>query len=179
MERKTAMKLAICPGSFDPVTIGHLDIIGRARKIFDHVIVAVMVNPEKHTMFTTEERIALIQKCTKDMEDVEVVSFDGLLADYAKMRGATAIVKGLRAMSDFEYEFQQALTNRKLNPELETVFMITRAENMFLSSSIVKQIASFGGDVSNFVPACILDDIKERIYAAKKLSALVGDPFSQ
>ena len=162
------MKLAICPGSFDPVTIGHLDIIGRARKIFDHVIVAVMVNPEKHTMFTTEERIALIQKCTKDMEDVEVVSFDGLLADYAKMRGATAIVKGLRAMSDFEYELQQALTNRKLNPELETVFMITRAENMFLSSSIVKQIASFGGDVSNFVPACILDDIKERIYAAKK-----------
>ena len=162
------MKLAICPGSFDPVTIGHLDIIGRARKIFDHVIVAVMVNPEKHTMFTTEERIALIQKCTKDMEDVEVVSFDGLLADYAKMRGATAIVKWLRAMSDFEYEFQQALTNRKLNPELETVFMITRAENMFLSSSIVKQIASFGGDVSNFVPACILDDIKERIYAAKK-----------
>ena len=168
MERKNAMKLAICPGSFDPVTIGHLDIIGRARKIFDHVIVAVMVNPEKHTMFTTEERIALIQKCTKDMEDVEVVSFDGLLADCAKMRGATAIVKGLRAMSDFEYEFQQALTNRKLNPELETVFMITRAENMFLSSSIVKQIASFGGDVSNFVPACILDDIKERIYAAKK-----------
>ena len=162
------MRIAICPGSFDPVTIGHLDIIGRARKIFDHVIVAVMVNPEKHTMFTTEERIALIQKCTKDMEDVEVVSFDGLLADYAKMRGATAIVKGLRAMSDFEYEFQQALTNRKLNPELETVFMITRAENMFLSSSIVKQIASFGGDVSNFVPACILDDIKERIYAAKK-----------
>ena len=162
------MKLAMCPGSFDPVTIGHLDIIGRARNIFDHVIVAVMVNPEKHTMFTTEERIALIQKCTKDMEDVEVVSFDGLLADYAKMRGATAIVKGLRAMSDFEYEFQQALTNRKLNPELETVFMITRAENMFLSSSIVKQIASFGGDVSNFVPACILDDIKERIYASKK-----------
>ena len=162
------MKLAICRGSFDPVTIRQLDIIGRARKIFDHVIVAVMVNPEKHTMFTTEERIALIQKCTKDMEDVEVVSFDGLLADYAKMRGATAIVKGLRAMSDFEYEFQQALTNRKLNPELETVFMITRAENMFLSSSIVKQIARFGGDVSNFVPACILDDIKERIYAAKK-----------
>ena len=162
------MKIAICPGSFDTVTIGHLDIIERARKIFDHVIVAVMVNPEKHTMFTTEERIALIQKCTNGMSGVEVVSFDGLLADYAKMRGATAIVKGLRAMSDFEYEFQQALTNRKLNPELETVFMITRAENMFLSSSIVKQIASFGGDVSNFVPACILDDIKERIYAAKK-----------
>ena len=160
------MKIAICPGSFDPVTIGHLDIIERARKIFDHVIVAVMVNPEKHTMFTTEERIALIQKYTNGMSGVEVVSFDGLLADYAKMRGATAIVKGLRAMSDFEYEFQQALTNRKLNSELETVFMITRSENMFLSSSI--QIANFGGDVSNFVPACILDDIKERMYAAKK-----------
>ena len=162
------MKIAICPGRFDPVTLGHLDIIERARKILDHVIVAVMVNPEKHTMFTTEERIALIQKCTNGMSGVEVVSFDGLLADYAKMRGATAIVKGLRAMSDFEYEFQQALTNRKLNSEVESVFMITRAENMVLSSSIVKQIANFGGDVSNFVPACILDDIKERMYAAKK-----------
>ena len=123
-------------------------ILLNVQKIFDHVIVAVMVNPEKHTMFTTEERIALIQKCTNGMGGVEVVSFDGLLADYAKMRGATAIVKGLRAMSDFEYEFQQALTNRKLNSELETVFMITRSENMFLSSSIVKQIANFGGDVS-------------------------------
>lgn len=162
------MKIAICPGSFDPVTIGHLDIIGRARKIFDHVIVAVMVNPEKHTLFTAEERIALIQRCTREMEGVEVVSFDGLLADYARMRGATAIVKGLRALSDFEYEFQQALTNKKLNPDLETMFMITRSENMFLSSSIVKQIAGFGGDISNFVPACILDDIKERINATKK-----------
>ena len=162
------MKTAICPGSFDPVTIGHLDIIGRARKIFDRVIVAVMVNPEKHTMFTAEERIALIQKCTKDLDGVEVVSFDGLLADYARICGANAIVKGLRALSDFEYEFQQALTNKKLNPELETMFMSTRSENMFLSSSIVKQIAGFGGDISNFVPACILGDIKERIYTAKK-----------
>ena len=157
------MKLAICPGSFDPVTIGHLDIIGRARKIFDHVIVAVMVNPEKHTMFTTEERIALIQKCTKDMEDVEVVSFDGLLADYAKMRGATAIVKGLRAMSDFEYEFQMAQANRKLCYKAETIFLTSKSEYTYLSSSMVKQIAMFGGDISDFVPECILDRINERL----------------
>ena len=163
MERKNAMKLAICPGSFDPVTIGHLDIIGRARKIFDHVIVAVMVNPEKHTMFTTEERIALIQKCTKDMEDVEVVSFDGLLADYAKMRGATAIVKGLRAMSDFEYEFQMAQANRKLCYKAETIFLTSKSEYTYLSSSMVKQIAMFGGDISDFVPECILDRINERL----------------
>ncbi|WP_050697421.1 pantetheine-phosphate adenylyltransferase [Anaeromassilibacillus senegalensis] len=161
------MKTAICPGSFDPVTIGHLDIIGRARKIFDHVIVAVMVNPKKNTLFTAEERVTLIQKCIGNMDDVEVVCFDGLLADYARIRSADAIVKGLRALSDFEYEFQQALTNKKLNPQLETMFLITRSENMFLSSSIVKQIAGFGGDISNFVPACILEDIKERIYASK------------
>ncbi|NLG92082.1 MAG: pantetheine-phosphate adenylyltransferase [Clostridiales bacterium] len=159
------MKTAICPGSFDPVTLGHLDIINRARKVFDKTIVAVLVNPEKHTMFTVDERIALLKKCTKDMDDVEVVGFDGLLADYARERGVTAIVKGLRALSDFEYEFQQALTNKKLNPNLETMFLTTNSENMFLSSSIVKQIACFGGDISNFVPDCILEDIKKRLYA--------------
>lgn len=157
------MKTAICPGSFDPVTMGHMDIINRSRKVFDHTIVAVLVNPEKHTMFTVEERIALLHRCTQSMDDVEVVGFDGLLADYARERGVTAIVKGLRALSDFEYEFQMALTNKRLNPKLETMFLTTSAENMFLSSSIVKQIASFGGDISQFVPACILEDIKTRI----------------
>ena len=157
------MKIAICPGSFDPATLGHMDIIERSRKVFDKVIVAVMVNPEKNTMFTVEERIGLLKKCTKDMDNVEVVGFDGLLAEYARQRGVTAIVKGLRALSDFEYEFQQALTNKKLNPNLETLFLTTSAENMFLSSSIVKQIASFGGDISNFVPECVLDKIKERL----------------
>ena len=157
------MKIAICPGSFDPVTLGHLDIINRARKVFDKTIVAVLVNPEKHTMFTVDERIELLKKCTAGMDDVEVVGFEGLLADYARERGVTAIVKGLRA-SDFEYEFQQALTNKKLNPNLETMFLTTSSENMFLSSSIVKQIARFGGDISNFVPECILKDIKKRIY---------------
>jgi pantetheine-phosphate adenylyltransferase len=162
------LKIAICPGSFDPVTLGHMDIINRARKIFDHIIVAVLVNPAKHTAFTLDERIGLLKRCTKDMDDVEVVGFDGLLADYAKICHATAIVKGLRAMSDFEYEFQMALINRKLNPELETVFLTTTAENMFLSSSGVKQVASFGGDISNFVPECTLQDIQRRLCAGGK-----------
>ncbi|HHV32391.1 pantetheine-phosphate adenylyltransferase [Caproiciproducens sp. LBM24188] len=157
------MKTAICPGSFDPVTLGHLDIINRSRVMFDKTIVAVMVNPAKRTMFTVEERIKLLKRCTEGMDNVEIVGFDGLLADYARQRDVKIIVKGLRALSDFEYEFQQALANKKLNPELETVFLTTSAENMFLSSSVVKQIASFGGDVSNFVPECILEDINARI----------------
>ncbi len=162
------MKIAICPGSFDPVTLGHMDIINRARKIFDYIIVAVLVNPAKQTAFTLEERIELLKRCTADMKDVEVVGFDGLLADYARTRKATAIVKGLRVMSDFEYEFQMALINKKLNPELETVYLNTTAENMFLSSSGVKQVASFGGDISNFVPPCILKDIKQRLCTGGK-----------
>ena len=165
------MKIAICPGSFDPVTLGHLDIINRSRKVFDKTIVAVLVNPDKHTMFTVDERITLLKRCTKDMDDVEVVGFDGLLAEYARERGVTAIVKGLRALSDFEYEFQQALTNKKLNPNLETMFLTTSAENMFLSSSIVKQIARFGGDISNFVPECILEDIIDRINAGEETAS--------
>lgn len=162
------MKTAICPGSFDPVTLGHLDIISRACKIFDHVIVAVLINPEKHTSFTVDERIDMLRRATAGMNGVEVVGFDGLLADYARMRDATAIVKGLRALSDFEYEFQMALTNKKLNPKLETLFLTTRAENMFLSSSIVRQVASFNGDISNFVPECILEDIKKRLCEGGK-----------
>ncbi|HBN82022.1 MAG TPA: pantetheine-phosphate adenylyltransferase [Ruminococcaceae bacterium] len=162
------MKIAICPGSFDPVTLGHLDIINRACKIFDHLIVAVLINPEKHTSFTVEERIDMLKRCTEGMEGVEVVGFEGLLADYARIRHATAIVKGLRALSDFEYEFQMALTNKELNPKLETLFLATRAENMFLSSSVVRQIASFNGDISNFVPECILDDITKRLCSGGK-----------
>lgn len=157
------MRTALCPGSFDPVTLGHMDIINRARKIFDRVIVAVLVNPAKHTAFTLDERIELLKRCTAGMDDVEVVGFDGLIADYARERKATAIVKGLRAMSDFEYEFQMALFNKKLNPELETVYLNTTAENMFLSSSGVKQVACFGGDISHFVPECILNEIKRRL----------------
>ena len=156
------MKIAICPGSFDPVTLGHMDIITRACKIFDKVIVAVPVNPDKRASFTVEERMEMLRKATQGM-NVEVDCVKGLLADYAKEKQAVAIVKGLRAMTDFEYEFQMALTNKKLNPEVETMFLPTSMENMFLSSSMVKQIAGFGGDISHFVPGCLLDTINERL----------------
>ena len=157
------MSIAICPGSYDPVTLGHLDIITRTSRIFDHVIVAVMINPNKKTSFTVEERIDLLRRATEGIPGVEVVGFSGLLADYAHRRGATAIVKGLRAVTDFEYEFQMALTNKKLAPDVETLFMTTRSEYMYLSSSMVKQVAMFGGDISEDIPACILEDVKKRI----------------
>ena len=158
------MKIAICPGSFDPVTLGHLDIISRASKLFDGVIVVVMSNAAKSPLFNQVERMELIQRAidAAGVDNVTVDCYDGLLADYVKMRNATAIVKGLRAMSDFEYEFQMALTNRKMYPEAETVFLTTSAENMYLSSSLVKQVAQLGGDISDFVPACILPDITEK-----------------
>lgn len=155
--------VAICPGSFDPVTKGHLDIINRAAKMFYKLIVVVATNSSKKCSFTPEERVELIKKCITDLENVEVVHYDGLLADYAASVGATAIVKGLRAMSDFEYEFQMALTNKQLNPNVETLFLTTAAENMYLSSSMVKQIASMGGDIDSFVPEVIKQDIIERI----------------
>ena len=159
------MRIAVCPGSFDPVTLGHLDIINRASRIFDKVIVAVPVNPNKTASFSVEERIELLHTVcdAEQLHNVEIDRVTGLLADYAREKGAMTIIKGLRAMSDFEYEFQQALTNKKLNPELETMFMATSAENMFLSSSVVKQVAGFGGDISHFVPPCILQTIKDRL----------------
>ncbi len=157
------MRTVICPGSFDPVTLGHLDIITRAAKTFDKVIVAVAVNKDQVPCITLEERMHLLEQALDGFENVEVVACEGLLADYAKERGATAVVKGLRAMSDFEYEFQMALTNKMLNPELETMFFASRAENMYLSSSIVKSVASFGGDISSFVPECIHDEIRDRL----------------
>ena len=156
------MKVAIYPGSFDPVTYGHLDIITRAAGMFKKLIVVVASNSSKNCCFTPEERVELIKKCITNLDNVEVVHYDGLLADYAAQVGATAIIKGLRAMSDFEYEFQMALTNRKMYPDAETVFLTTAAENMYLSSSLVKQVAQLGGDISDFVPACILPDITEK-----------------
>lgn len=161
------MKTAVCPGSFDPVTLGHLDIISRASKIFDRIIVAVPVNPDKRYSFSVEERLLMLRRVCEDagLLNVECDRVEGLLADYARERGAAVIIKGLRALTDFEYEFQQALTNKKLNPALETMFLSTSAEHMFLSSSMVKQVAGFGGDISHFVPGCILDDIKDRLCA--------------
>lgn len=157
------MKIAICPGSFDPVTYGHLDIINRAAQLFDKVIVTVMPNASKNPLFTPEERMDLLRRVTADQPQVEVDCYNGLLAEYARQKEATVIVKGLRAMSDFEYEFQMALTNRKLNANVETVFLTTTAEHMYLSSSLVKQVAAFGGDISGFVPAAILPDIIKKI----------------
>ncbi|MGN1411575.1 MAG: pantetheine-phosphate adenylyltransferase [Oscillospiraceae bacterium] len=156
-------RIAVCPGSFDPVTVGHVDIFKRASKMFDKVIVLVSVNPNKRPSFSPIERIVMLQRVTKNMDNVVIDILDGLLADYVQHVGACAIVKGLRAVSDFEYEFQMALANRKLYPEAETVFIPTASENMYLSSSVVKQIALFGGDISSFVPNEILDDIVKRI----------------
>ena len=156
------MKTAICPGSFDPVTYGHLDIIRRASELFEKVIVVVMTNSTKSPVFTKEKRVEMLQRCTADLPNVEVEMFDGLLADYVQEKQAAAIVKGLRAMSDFEYEFQKALTNRKLCPQAETVFLTTKAEHMYLSSSLVRQVASLGADISEFVPPCILADILKK-----------------
>ena len=151
------MKLAVCPGSFDPVTNGHLDIIRRAAKLADRVLVVVMTNAIKNPLFSMEERMEMLRRVTADLPNVEVDAFDGLLADYTRQVGADAIVKGLRATSDFEYEFQMALTNRQLGATAETVFLTTSAEMMFLSSSLVKQVAAYNGDISEFVPAEVLD----------------------
>ncbi len=157
------MITAVCPGSFDPVTYGHLDIIRRAASMFDRVIVLVVTNLAKQPMFTKEERMDFLRRATSGLENVEVDSYGGLLADYAREHDARVIVKGLRALSDFEYEFQMALTNRRLNPEAETVFLTTTAENMYLSSSLVKQVATLGGEISDFVPTCIVPDIRQKI----------------
>ena len=158
------MKTAVCPGSFDPVTRGHIDIIKRAAKLFDKVIVVVMFNFNKpNSYFTASERVDLLKRSLTEVDNVEVDMYSGLLAEYTDKKGACAVVKGLRAVSDFEYEFQQALTNKKLNPELETVFLTANAEHMYLSSSVVKQVCEFGGDISEFVPEEVCSDIITRI----------------
>ncbi len=156
-------KTVICPGSFDPVTRGHLDIITRASKMFDRVIVAVLVNSSKTPTFSIDERIQLLGETVQELSNVEIVSFDGLLAEYCRKRGVDAIVKGLRAVSDFEYEFQMAIANKKLNPKLETVFLAADADSTYLSSSMVREIGSMGGDISNFVPACVHDRIVAKL----------------
>ncbi len=157
-----SMRIAIYPGSFDPVTLGHLDIIKRAAGLFDRLIVAVMHNQNKTPMFSVEERRDMLLKTTEGLENVEVESFGGLLAEYAKNKDACAIVKGLRAVSDFEYEFQMALANRKLNNELDTVFLMTSAEHMYLSSSMVKDIVTHGGRIEGFVPEELIEEIEDR-----------------
>lgn len=158
-------RIAVYPGSFDPVTSGHLDIIRRSAKLFDKIIVVVMSNYRKigSYAFTVDERVDFIKRCTKDIPNVSVDSYMGLLADYAKQKNAVAVVKGLRAVSDFEDEFQQALINKKLNGNTETVFMAADTEHMFLSSSMIKQVCMLGGDISLFIPAEISNDIIEKL----------------
>lgn len=158
-----AMRKAIYPGSFDPVTNGHLEIIRRASKLFDKLIVLVSVNATKKPSFTAEERATLLRKVCYDIPNVEIDTFDGLIVDYFDAHDCDIIVKGLRAMSDFESEFQMAHINKHLCEKAETVFLCADSESTYLSSSMVKQIASFGGDIKAFVPAPIVDDIKKRL----------------
>lgn len=162
------MTIALCPGSYDPVTLGHMDIIRRSAKIFDKVIVVVLVNRTKMPSFSPEERVELLRRATAHLPNVEVDFSEGLLVDYAKEHGARVAVKGLRAVTDFEYEFQQALINKKLNEDMETTFMSCATKYMYLSSSMVKQIAMEGRDISEFVPAELCEEIMERLYKAEK-----------
>ena len=157
------MKIAIYPGSFDPVTSGHLNIIQRAAKIFDKLIVCVMVNAGKKPMFSQEERVDLIRRVTADIPNVEVDSSGELLAEYTKRKGSCVVVKGLRAGSDFENEFQMALINHKINPDLDTMFLTAESQFMYLSSSTVKELGSYGVDLSDFLPQEIIPDFQERI----------------
>ena len=157
------MKIAIYPGSFDPVTSGHLNIIRRAAKIFDKLIVCVMVNAGKKPMFTQEERVALIRRVTEDLANVEVDCSDELLAEYAKRKGSCVIVKGLRAGSDFENEFQMALINHKINPDLDTMFLTAEQQYTYLSSSMVKELGHYNVDLKDFLPEEIIPVVKKRI----------------
>ncbi len=156
------MKTAIYPGTFDPITHGHIDVIRRARMIFDRIIVTLAKNPEKIPLFSLEERRELIQLSVEDISGVEVVDFDGLSVRFAEMAGAVAIIRGLRAVSDFEYEFQMALTNRKLSANIITVFLMPHERFTYLNSNIVREVARLRGDVSPFVPACVEEALKKK-----------------
>lgn len=157
------MNIAVYPGSFDPVTNGHLDVIKRAAKVFDKLIVAVLVNPSKTPMFSLEERVEMLKDATAEIENVEIDSFSGLLIEYLEKVNSKIIVKGLRMVSDFEYEFQMALINKKLNPEVETIFFMTSNKYGYLSSSIVKEVARFGGCLSDLVPDSVIEKISQKL----------------
>jgi len=155
--------LAVYPGSFDPITNGHLDLIRRGTGLFDRLIVAVLRNPEKAGLFSVEERLELLRESLLDMSSVEVAAFDGLLVDFAHDRGAKHILRGIRALSDFEYEFQMALMNRRLAPDLETVFLMPREEFTFLSSRLVREVARLGGPVDAFVPTPVARRLRDKL----------------
>ncbi|MCX7747107.1 MAG: pantetheine-phosphate adenylyltransferase [Clostridia bacterium] len=160
------MKICVYPGSFDPVTNGHLDIINRAVKLCDKLIVAVLINTSKNPVFTIEERVGFLKCALKDHPDIEIDSFSGLLIDFIKEKKANAIIKGLRAVSDFEYELQMALLNKNLDPDVETLFMMTNINYSFLSSSAVRELARHSGNIDGFVPECIKDEILKKFKKA-------------
>ncbi|MBP2654970.1 MAG: coaD [Firmicutes bacterium] len=157
------MRIVVCPGSFDPVTSGHVDIFERAAKISDLLIVAVFHNPNKNPLFSMEERVEMLKAATAHIPNIEVDAFSGLLNEYVKQRESNVIIRGLRAFSDFEYEFQRALLMKKLNPEIETIFIMTNNEYSFVSSSGIKELAKFGGNITGLVPAVVQDKITKRI----------------
>ena len=159
------MSIAVYPGSFDPVTYGHIDIIERSAKVFDKLIVAVLVNSAKKPLFTTQEKVDMICKATSHLDNVEVVSFSGLLVDFAKEQGASVSVRGLRAVTDFEYEIQIAQTNAKLNKDLDTMFFTTSIEYSYVSSTIVKEIASYHGEISEKVPPYVQECLEKKFKA--------------
>lgn len=162
------MNIAVYPGSFDPITSGHADIIKRCLSVYDKVVVGVLNNSEKKPMFSVHERVRLIKKALCGVSNCEIKAFDGLLVDFVRQEKANVIVRGLRAITDFEYEFQMALLNKKLCPEVETLFMVTSTDYSYVSSSIVKEIATLGGDFSHLVPEEITDDIKQKIMEERK-----------
>jgi pantetheine-phosphate adenylyltransferase len=160
-----ALNIGIYPGSFDPITFGHLDIIKRSAKLFDRLIVAVLSNPQKKPLFTVDERIEMIRQSINNAPNIEIDSFSGLLIDFARLKQARVIIKGLRAVSDFEYELQMALMNKKLDERIETVFIMTSSKYSYLSSSIVKEVASFGGCVASLVPPLVEKQLKQKYEA--------------
>lgn len=164
------MKTALFPGSFDPVTNGHLDVIKRALLLFDKLIVAVSVNNTKSGLFSLEERKQLLIRACKDIPNIEVICFEGLLVQAVQKYNAAAVIRGLRAISDFEYEFQMAMMNRELNKACETIFLMPSPEYSFLSSRMIKEIASFGGDISTFVPTVVVDAIRQKALNRKKIN---------
>lgn len=161
-QNKTDRRVAIYPGSFDPVTNGHLDIVARGLKLFDRIIVTILKNPAKKTLFSIDERIEMLISCLGNNPNIEIATFDGLLVDYAVSRKAQAILRGMRAVSDFEYEFQLALMNRKLNRDIQTVFLMTGMRWIFTSSSIIKEAAQFGGNINGMVPQIVNRKLKEK-----------------